>query len=200
MGLHPRNKNRPEFYLDSGGRPMIPSFCPKGKPVRRAYRFRQQGLGEPLTTNQWGAGGGSLPIESDGVVRTSRDACPATIAAVGVDKWWFARVDLEDGFAAADLARQALAASSAALVYHAWDSSHLGFRCIEYSHLSSRMAGQCLPPCSVIPPWGIREVYHTRCGLSRVAVYSYTFSSSRSAAAASASMSRAWSSSPSSSR
>ena len=95
---------------------MIPSFCPKGKPVRGANRFFPQGVGVPLTTNQWRTTDRLLPVEGDGAMRTSRDACPATIAAVGIDEWRFAAIDLEDGLATTDLAGQALAASPAALV------------------------------------------------------------------------------------
>lgn len=88
------------------------------------------------------------PIQGDGSMGASGDAGITAVAQVGIDEWRLARIDLQDGFGAADLAGQAFAARLTPIVDHArygcdlrFCRSYHGFRSLHPSAL-----GQHSPP------------------------------------------------------
>ena len=72
--------------------------------------------------------------KDDGPMGASRNASATSIAAIRIDERGLTTVNLEDGLAAADLAREALPASVACLVHHPRDGIDLRFGGIHYRH------------------------------------------------------------------
>lgn len=67
-------------------------------------------------------------------MRAGRNAGATAIAAIRIDEWGLTAVNLEDGLAAADLAREALPAGVARFVLHPWDGIDLRFGRIHDGH------------------------------------------------------------------
>ena len=89
----------------------------------------------------------------------SREASVATITTAGIDKRGLAGVNLQDGFAAADLAGQTLVACLAEIIYDHWYVFDLSFGHVYGWHISpsASTAWQIVVQC--IPPWGIYHKY-----------------------------------------
>lgn len=96
---------------------------------------------------------GSVVSGHNSIVGTGGDACTAAVAAARVDEGGLARVELHQGFAAAHLAGQALAAGLTSIVYHVRNCCDLGSCCAEDRHPFFP-----LPSCICIPPWGMKSI------------------------------------------
>jgi hypothetical protein len=123
------------------GVPWVKESAGGGATIRDGFRARLLAKGEPI------------PIKHNGAVGTGGNACPAAIAAAGVDEGGLARIDLQHGLAAANLASQALAARVTSLVHDVRYGCSLGFGRFQ-DHPNSLPTGP-LGTYRYIPPGGI---------------------------------------------